>query len=51
MRSVSNVGKCDIFMKEVQPRPDNLEKIKIKDRAMFLIGVILISGIDVGVII
>jgi hypothetical protein len=45
-----NVGKCDIFMKEVQPRPDNHEKVEIKENALFLSGVILISCIDVAVI-
>lgn len=44
------MGKCDIFMKEVKPRPDIHEKVKINERDLFLNGVILNSDIDIGVI-
>jgi hypothetical protein len=46
---IPNLGRCDIFMKEVQPLRDKHVKLKIKERALFFTGKLIIPTIGVAV--
>jgi hypothetical protein len=41
----TNLGRCDIFMKEVHPLRDKHDKLKIKERALFFTGELIIPAI------
>jgi hypothetical protein len=45
----TNLGRCDIFMKEVQPPRDKHDKLKIKERALFFTGELIIPAIRIAV--
>jgi hypothetical protein len=45
----TNLERCDIFMKEVQPLRDKHDKLKIKEGALFFTGELIISAISVAV--
>jgi hypothetical protein len=45
----TNLGRCNIFMKEVQPLRDKHDKLKIKERALFFTGELIITTIGVAV--
>jgi hypothetical protein len=49
MGKVPNVRKCDMFIKVVQPPLDKQEKLKIKECALFVTGLVLISAIGITV--
>jgi hypothetical protein len=46
---VPNLGRCDIFMKEVQPLGDKHDKLKIEERDLFFSGELIIPTIGVAV--
>jgi hypothetical protein len=43
-----NLGRCDIFMKEVQPLRHKHDELKIKERALFFTGELIIPAISVA---
>jgi hypothetical protein len=45
---VSNVGRCDIFMKKVQPPPNKQEKLRIKECALLSTGEVPIYATGVA---
>jgi hypothetical protein len=45
----TNLGRCDIFMKEVQLLRDKHDNLKIKERALFFTGELVTSVIGVAV--
>jgi hypothetical protein len=49
MERVPNVGRLHILMKEVQPPPEKLEKLKVKKGPLFLTDAELISANGVAV--
>jgi hypothetical protein len=48
LRRVRNLGKYDIFMKEAQPLRDKHDKLKIKERALFFTGELIVPTIGVA---
>jgi hypothetical protein len=46
---VPNLGRCDIFMKKVQPLRDKHDKLKIKECALFFTGDLIIPAVGVVV--
>jgi hypothetical protein len=44
-----NLGRCDIFVKEVQSLCDKNDKLKVKERALFFTGELITPAIGVAV--
>jgi hypothetical protein len=43
------IGRHGVFMKKVRLHPEKCKKLKIKERVVFVTGVVLISAIGVAV--